>query len=48
MNTPIAIFGIAGSLRQGSYNRATLRAAERLVPDGRRGPTATTRGTASR
>jgi chromate reductase len=36
MNTPIAIFGIAGSLRQGSYNRATLRAAERLVPEGAR------------
>lgn len=34
MNTPIAILGIAGSLRQGSYNRAALRAAEQLVPEG--------------
>ena len=34
MNTPIAILGIAGSLRQASYNRAALRAAERLVPEG--------------
>jgi NAD(P)H-dependent FMN reductase len=31
MNTPIAILGIAGSLRQASYNRAALRAAESLV-----------------
>jgi len=36
MNTPIAILGIAGSLRQASYNRAALRAAERLVPEGAR------------
>jgi chromate reductase len=36
MNTPVAISGIAGSLRQGSYNRAALRAAERLVPEGAR------------
>jgi chromate reductase len=36
MNTPIAILGIAGSLRRGSYNRAALRAAERLVPEGAR------------
>jgi len=36
MNTPIAILGIAGSLRQGSYNRAALRAAEQLVPEGAR------------
>ena len=28
------ILGIAGSLRQDSYNRAVLRAATRLVPDG--------------
>ena len=28
------IVGIAGSLRQGSYNLALLRAAEELVPDG--------------
>jgi NAD(P)H-dependent FMN reductase len=32
MNTPITILGIAGSLRQASYNRA----AERLVPEGAR------------
>ncbi len=36
MNTPIVILGIAGSLRQGSYNRAALRAAERLVPESAR------------
>jgi chromate reductase len=36
MNTPIAILGIAGSLRQASYNRATLRAAAGLVPEGAR------------
>ena len=36
MNTPIAILGIAGSLRQASYNRAALRAAQRLVPEGAR------------
>ena len=30
MNTPIAILGIAGSLRQASYNRAALRAAAGL------------------
>lgn len=29
----ITILGIAGSLRQGSYNRAALRAAQRLAPD---------------
>lgn len=28
------ILGIAGSLRQGSFNRAALRAAQGLVPDG--------------
>ncbi|MBB5234636.1 NADPH-dependent FMN reductase [Deinococcus budaensis] len=32
--TPLRILGIAGSLREGSYNRATLRAATELVPDG--------------
>jgi chromate reductase len=32
----MAILGIAGSLRQGSYNRAALRAAEQLVPEGAR------------
>jgi chromate reductase len=36
MNTLFRILGIAGSLRQGSYNRAALRAAERLVPEGAR------------
>jgi len=33
VNDPIKILGIAGSLRQASYNRAALRAAQRLVPD---------------
>ena len=32
----INILGIAGSLRKGSYNRAALRAAESLTPDGAR------------
>jgi chromate reductase len=30
----IEIAGIAGSLRQGSYNRALLRAASELMPEG--------------
>lgn len=34
MNKPIRILGIAGSLRQASYNRSVLRAATELVPDG--------------
>ena len=34
MGRPIRIPGIAGSLRHGSYNRAALRAASKLVPDG--------------
>ncbi len=34
MSKPISILGIAGSLRQQSYNRAALRAATQLVPDG--------------
>src|SRR6478672_2336520 len=34
MKTPIRILGIAGSLRHGSYNRAALRAATKLVPEG--------------
>ena len=33
MNSPMTILGIAGSLRKASYNRATLRAAQNLVPD---------------
>lgn len=31
---PLKILGIAGSLRRASYNRATLRVARQLVPDG--------------
>jgi chromate reductase len=34
MNKPIRILGIAGSLRQASYNRGALRAAAELVPEG--------------
>ena len=34
MNKPIRILGIAGSLRRESYNRAALRAAMQLVPEG--------------
>jgi chromate reductase, NAD(P)H dehydrogenase (quinone) len=34
MNNPLTILGIAGSLRKASYNRAALRAAQQLVPDG--------------
>lgn len=34
MDKTIRILGIAGSLRQGSYNRGTLRAAAELVPEG--------------
>lgn len=34
MNNPIRILGIAGSLRRESYNRAALRAATTLVPEG--------------
>ena len=30
----IRVLGIAGSLRQGSFNRATLRAAQELAPEG--------------
>ena len=36
MNNPLVILGIAGSLRQKSFNRALLRAAEELTPDGAR------------
>lgn len=32
----LKILGFAGSLREGSYNRALLRAAAELVPDGAR------------
>jgi chromate reductase len=34
MSKPIRILGIAGSLRWASYNRAALRAATELVPEG--------------
>jgi len=34
MSKPIRILGIAGSLRRESYNRAALRAATTLVPEG--------------
>jgi chromate reductase len=34
MNAPFTILGIAGSLRKGSLNRAALRAAQHLVPEG--------------
>jgi chromate reductase len=34
MGNRVRILGIAGSLREGSYNRAALKAAAGLVPDG--------------
>ncbi|MEW6167826.1 MAG: NAD(P)H-dependent oxidoreductase [Pseudomonadota bacterium] len=34
MNDTLSILGIAGSLRKQSYNRAALRAAQSLVPQG--------------
>ena len=34
MNKPVRILGIAGSLRRHSYNRAALRAATKLLPEG--------------
>jgi chromate reductase len=34
MSKPVLILGIAGSLRRESYNRAALRAATELVPEG--------------
>ena len=34
MNNPMVILGIAGSLRQQSFNRSLLRAAQELAPDG--------------
>lgn len=36
MNDPIVVLGIAGSLRKESFNRALLRAAAELVPEGAR------------
>lgn len=34
MNSPFIILGISGSLRRDSFNRATLRAAQELAPEG--------------
>jgi chromate reductase len=36
MNNPLVVLGIAGSLRRDSYNRAALRAAQELAPEGAR------------
>jgi len=36
MDKEVSIFGFAGSLRKGSYNRAMLRAAAELLPEGAR------------
>ena len=36
MNDPLVILGIAGSLRKESFNRALLRAAQELTPEGAR------------
>ncbi len=36
MNDPLVILGIPGSLRKQSYNRALLRAAQELTPEGAR------------
>lgn len=33
MASKLSILGFAGSLRQGSYNRAILRAAQEMIPD---------------
>ena len=33
MADPLVVYGIAGSLREGSYNRALLRAARELAPE---------------
>jgi chromate reductase len=34
MSNSLTILGIAGSLRKGSFNRAALRAAQQLAPEG--------------
>src|SRR5436190_23947930 len=34
MTSPIHMLGFAGSLRKNSYNRASLKIAQQLVPDG--------------
>ena len=34
MTQPVRILGIAGSLRRASFNRAALRAARELLPEG--------------
>ena len=34
MTSKLSILGFAGSLRQGSYNKAILRAAQEMVPSG--------------
>jgi len=34
MSHPIRVLGIAGSIRRDSYNKAALRAAQQLAPDG--------------
>jgi len=34
MSTPLKVLGTAGSLRKGWYNRAALRAAQELAPEG--------------
>ena len=36
MNNPMVILGVAGSLRRQSFNRALLRAAQELAPEGSR------------
>jgi len=36
MNNPLVILGIAGSLREKSFNRYALRAAQSLAPEGSR------------
>ena len=42
---PLAVLGISGSLREGSYNTAALRAAQELAPDGMSVEIATLEGT---